>query len=256
LTCIVGKTTIFFGTMKVFVVIPARYASSRLPGKPLAIIGTKPMIQWVYERASRVRGVNGVIVATDNRKVAAAVYGFGADVRMTSSRHRTGTERVAEVARSLKADIIVNLQGDVPFVDPRTIEKTMVPLIKEKGVVMATAMYPIFETNVLESRDVVKVVIDMDGYAIYFSRQPIPCYRDGFPGGKAPLGYKHIGIYAYRRDFLLKLSKMKPTPLEKAESLEQLRALERGFRIRVVAAPSDSLHIDTPEDLEKARRLV
>ncbi len=203
-----------------------------------------------------VRGSDSVIVATDDRRIVEAVKSFGGQVRMTSSTHRTGTERVAQVARSLRSEVIVNLQGDQPFIDPHCIERSVAPLSKGDGTLMATLMYPIFEMDVLESHDVVKVITDRNGFALYFSRQPIPCYRDGFPGGRHPLGYKHIGIYAYRRNFLLTCARLKPTPLEKAEKLEQLRALEYGYRIKVVKAPSDSLHVDTPEDLEKARRLI
>ncbi len=150
--------------------------------------------------------------------------------------------------------MIVNLQGDEPFIDPKTIERTAAPFLTKDETVMSTAMYPIYETEVLENRSVVKVVTDRRGGALYFSRQAIPFHRDGFPRGKSPLGFKHIGLYAYTRDFLLRFARMAPTPLEKAEGLEQLRALESGFRIRVVPAVSDSLSVDTAHDLEIARR--
>lgn len=241
--------------MKVFIVIPARYSSIRLPGKPLALIGTKPMIQWVYERAQLVKGASGVIVATDDRRIAEAVRNFGGDARMTSSRHRTGTERVAQIAGRLKGEVFVNLQGDEPFIDPGTIDRVIAPMRGDKDIVMSTAMYPISGGETLHDPGIVKVVVGRGGWALYFSRQPIPFHRNGSPRGRKAVGCKHIGLYAFRRDFLLRFARMKPTPLEREEGLEQLRALEHGYRIKVVTALRDSVSVDTPEDLRRARRL-
>lgn len=237
---------------RVVVIIPARYESTRLPGKPLADLHGQPMIQRVYERACLTRDVDRVVVATDDERIRAAVDAFGGDVAMTSRAHRTGTDRIAEVAAALDADVVVNVQGDLPLLDPAMVEAAVAPLGADPGLSMATISTAIHSREELENRHVVKVVSDRDGYALYFSRSPLPYCRDGVPRDGA-LGHKHIGLYAYRRDFLLSFAQLAPTPLEQAEQLEQLRALEWGFRIKVVAVAAASIEVDTPADLERAR---
>lgn len=228
------------------IVIPARYGSTRFPGKPLAPLWGKPLIQHVYQRALQSKRCSRVIIATDDPRIAAAASGFGAEAAMTSPDHPSGTDRVAEVARGLEADLIVNLQGDEPLVDPAAIDAAVEPLAADASIPMGTLCAPIEETADLANPHVVKVVVDRAGFALYFSRLPIPFVRDG--GGDATR-YRHIGLYVYRREFLLKLADLSPTPLEQAEKLEQLRVLEHGHRIRVVVVPKASPGIDTPADL-------
>lgn len=236
---------------RVVVIIPARYESTRLPGKPLADIDGQPMIQRVYERAAQARGVERVLVATDDTRIRDAVRGFGGDVVMTGREHRTGTDRIAEVARTLDAEVVVNVQGDLPLLDPAIVGAALAPMLADAGLPMATISTPITSREDFANPNVVKVVTDRDGYALYFSRSPLPCHRDGAPSGA--LGHKHIGLYVYRRDFLLSFAQLTPTPLEQAEQLEQLRALEWGFRIKVTAVEAASIEVDTPRDLERAR---
>jgi 3-deoxy-manno-octulosonate cytidylyltransferase (CMP-KDO synthetase) len=236
-------------SLRVAVVIPARYQSSRLPGKALADIGGRTMIERVYQRASAARGVDQVGVATDDERIAAAVHGFGGTVWMTRLDHRSGTDRVAEVARALTCDVVVNLQGDEPAIHPKTIEAVIEPM-RSPDIVMTTLRRAIDDPHELDSPHVVKVVVDRTGDAMYFSRARIPRAAATPP---TPV-FKHIGLYAYRREFLLRLAALPPTPLEIAESLEQLRALEHGFRVRVVETTFDSIGVDTPEDLERARQ--
>jgi 3-deoxy-manno-octulosonate cytidylyltransferase (CMP-KDO synthetase) len=238
---------------RVVVIIPARYESTRLPGKPLADLHGKPMIQHVYQRARQAQAVDRVLVATDDERIRAAVASFGGDVVMTGRAHRTGTDRLAEVAAGLDAELVVNVQGDLPLLDPALIDAAVGPLRGDAGLPMATIKTAITTLDELANPNVVKVVTDRDGYALYFSRSPLPHHRDGAPAG-APLGYKHIGLYAYRREFLLTFAQLPPTPLEQAEQLEQLRALERGFRIKVAeVAAAASIEVDTPADLDRAR---
>lgn len=239
----------------VVVVIPARYESTRLPGKPLADLQGKPMIQRVYERAARARGVERVVVATDDVRIGRAVEAFGGEVVMTNAAHRTGTDRIAEAAAELDAELIVNVQGDLPLLEPDAISKAVAPLLHDDRFSMSTLKTPIRTLEELQNPNVVKVVTDRDGGALYFTRSPVPYWRDGAPAGQI-LAYRHIGLYVYRRDFLLTFSRLAPTPLEQAESLEQLRALEWGFRIRVVEVEAASVEVDTPQDLEKARALL
>jgi len=209
------------------------------------------MIQHVYERAQRARGIDRVVVATDDDRIRAAVEAFGGDVVMTGRTHPTGTDRIAEVAASLDADVVVNVQGDLPLLDPSMVDAAVAPLRDDKGLPMATIAAAIHTRQELENPNVVKVVTDRDGYALYFSRSPLPYHRDGASDGA--LGYKHIGLYAYRRDFLLSFARLAPTLLEQAERLEQLRALEWGFRIKVTEVAAASIEVDTPEDLQRAR---
>jgi len=236
---------------RVVVIIPARYESTRLPGKPLADLHGQPMIQRVYERAQRAHAVDRVLVATDDERIRGAVAAFGGDVVMTSRAHRTGTDRIAEVAAALDADVVVNVQGDLPLLDPAMIDVAVTPLRDDAGLPMATIRTPIRTDEERRNPNVVKVVTDRDGFALYFSRSPLPHYRDGAAAGG--LGDKHIGLYAYRREFLLTFAQLAPTPLEQAEQLEQLRALEWGFRIKVAPVAVASIEVDTPRDLERAR---
>ena len=251
----VARAAVFFwGCMidsRVVAIIPARYQSSRLPGKPLADIGGKPMIQHVYERVARAPSVSQVIVATDDRRIQRAVEGFGGVVRWTRATHRSGTDRVAEVAATLTDAVIVNVQGDVPFLEGAMIEACVGPLRGDPSLVMATVKAKIDDLESFHNPNVVKVVCDRQGNALYFSRSALPLLRDGAPD--LTLAFKHIGLYAYRRDFLLTFAQLEPTPLERAENLEQLRALEWGYRIRVTEVPAASIEVDTPADLERAR---
>lgn len=236
---------------RVVVIIPARYESTRLPGKPLADLNGQPMIQRVYARARQVPDVERVVVATDDERIHAAVVGFGGDAVITSPAHRTGTDRIAEVAATLDADVIVNVQGDLPLLDPSVVDAAIAPLRADAGLPMATISTPISSREEFQNPNVVKVVTDREGYALLFSRSPLPHHRDGAPAGI--LGHKHIGLYVYRRDFLLSFAQLAPTPLEQAEQLEQLRALEWGFRIKVTSVEAASIEVDTPRDLERAR---
>ena len=208
------------------------------------------MIEHVYRRAATTPGVDAVIVATDDERIAAAVNGFGGVVKMTRSTHQTGTDRIAEVAESLECDIVVNVQGDLPLIEPEMIAQAIAPLDLDPDVQMSTLRRPITDASERNNPNVVKVAVDLNGDALYFSRSPLPYLR-----GTGPT-FKHIGLYAYRRRFLLTLTSLPQTPLEKAESLEQLRALEHGFRIRTVETLHESVEVDTPEDLERVRRLI
>ncbi len=234
--------------------IPARYASKRFPGKALAVLGGKPLIQHVVERASRAKGLSEVVVATDDVRIAEAVRGFGGTARMTAARHPSGTDRIAEVARDLACDLVVNIQGDEPLVDPADIDAAVAPLLDDPSVPMGTLACPLPLEQAADP-NAVKVVVGTNGFALYFSRAPIPYLRDGHGGGSSPY-LLHIGLYVYRREVLLRLASLPPTPLEERERLEQLRALEHGIRIRVVLTERASLGVDTPEDLERVRRLL
>ena len=237
---------------QVIAVIPARYEATRLPGKPLADIGGKPMIEHVYRRAAAARGVGAVVVATDDDRIAAAVRKFGGIAALTESTHRTGTDRIAEVAAKLPCDIVLNLQGDEPLIEPETIEAVVAPLMSDPMLEMSTACVAITDRADYDNPNVVKVVRDRSGRALYFSRSPIPFVRIPNLESRIPV-YKHLGLYGYRRTFILKFATLPQTPLEKAESLEQLRALEHGYRIQAVETQYDSIGVDTPEDLERVR---
>jgi len=239
-------------------IIPARYAATRLPGKPLLPIAGKPMIQHVYEQARRAETLSAVLVATDDERIAAAVRAFGGEAIMTSALHRSGTDRLAEAARDLRADVIVNIQGDEPLIAPETIDSLVAPFEARPGLAMATLSTPILRAEDAAADSVVKVVVDRESYAIYFSRLPIPFYRDenAPPAASPPRHRKHIGLYAYRKEALMRFASLPPAPLEQAEALEQLRALEHGMRILVVPTAHDAISVDTPEDLERVRRLI
>jgi len=246
--------------VQITAIIPARYASTRFPGKPLADIHGKSMIQRVYERTCQATLVNRVIVATDDERIAANVRAFGGELCMTSAQHETGTDRLAEVAAGLDCDLVVNVQGDEPLINPAMIDLAVAPLIADERIAMGTLMVAIDDVEEFLNPNVVKVVTDMSGSALYFSRSPIPCSRDMLPLSiEHPMpcvAHKHIGLYVYRREFLLGYSALVVTPLEKLEKLEQLRALEHGYKIQVVETMQPSLGVDTPADLEKVRALV
>ncbi|OHB25560.1 MAG: 3-deoxy-manno-octulosonate cytidylyltransferase [Desulfuromonadaceae bacterium GWC2_58_13] len=246
--------------MRVTAIIPARYASTRFPGKPLADILGKPMIQWVYQRTLESTRVDRVVVATDDERIFDAVKAFGGEVQMTRPDHPTGTDRLAEVAQRIDTDIVVNVQGDEPLIDPRMIDLAVAPLVADGSIPMGTLMTPVGSVEEFLNPNVVKVVVDRQGFALYFSRAPIPHPRDHaqhlaehFHDLKA---YKHIGLYVYRKNFLLDYPKMLSTPLENTEKLEQLRALEHGYRIRVVETELVSQGVDTPADLRLVRSLL
>jgi 3-deoxy-manno-octulosonate cytidylyltransferase (CMP-KDO synthetase) len=252
--------------MAVVAIIPARYGSTRLPGKPLASIGGKPMIQHVYESTAKAKGLDRVLVATDDRRVEETVRGFGGEVLMTAKDHTSGTDRLAEVAQRIKADWFVNVQGDLPFLQSETITRAVRPLRRDRSILMGTVCTPIFDEAEWRDPNIVKVLTDQKGFALYFSRSPIPYVRNGAVdldgnklrrGGKPRLwGNRHIGLYVYRRDFLLKFARLRPTALEQIESLEQLRALAYGHRIFVAAVDERSVEVDTPEDLVRAENYL
>lgn len=239
---------------RVAVVIPARYASTRLPGKPLHPIAGKPLIQHVWERCARAKGIETVIVATDDMRIAEAAFGFGAEVAMTSPKHRSGTDRVAEVAKKLPGVThIINVQGDEPMVDPAIVAKLAVVMAKDPAIGMITSASVFTPEDDVANPNMVKVVMDRAGDALYFSRSVIPYLRGD---GVQPTYYRHQGIYGYRTKFLLQFVKWKPGALEQAESLEQLRALENGGTIRVVLARSAAVGVDTLEDVAAVERLL
>ena len=237
----------------VVAIIPARYHSSRLPGKALADIAGKPMIEHVYRRTAAASSISSVLVATDDDRILEAVRGFGGAACMTSADHPSGTDRLAEVAAELSSAIVVNVQGDEPLIEPAMIDEAVEPLLADPLVVMSTLRRRISDPADLQNPNVTKVVVDRDGFALYFSRAPIPYARAGAPPAPA---WRHVGLYVYRRDCLLQLAALAPTVLERSEALEQLRALEHGIRILAVETSYDSIGVDTPEDLERVRRLV
>lgn len=237
--------------MNVLCVIPARYASTRLPGKPLKDIAGKPMVCRVYDRAAQAGKVSDTLVATDDVRILNAVQEHGGRAMMTRKDHPTGTDRLAEVASSHpEADLIVNVQGDEPLIEPSLIDRLVDVFEEEPDLPMATVMTKITDEEEQRNPNNVKVVTNKDGYALYFSRSLLP-----YPRHAGCPVYKHIGIYAYRRDFLLRYAAMAPTPLETAESLEQLRALENGYRIKVVETEAQFVGVDTAEDLEKVNAI-
>ena len=251
-----------FYFMAVVAIIPARYGSTRFPGKPLATIGGKPMIQHVYENTSKAPGLDRVLVATDDRRILDAVEDFGGEAVLTSRHHASGTERLAEVARKIKAEWVVNVQGDLPFIRPQTISRILRPLWRDRSIFMGTARTPIYHREEWVNPNVVKVVTDAKGFALYFSRAPIPYLGEQFRKADGRLstgtdhnrilGYRHLGVYVYRRDFLLRFPRLRPTKLEQVEGLEQLRALAHGCRIRVMDVDEPSVEVNTPEDLVQA----
>jgi len=234
-------------------VIPARYASSRFPGKALAPLAGRPLIQHVYERAAGARYLSHLLIATDDERIAAAARTFGAAVRMTRADHPSGTDRVAEAASADRAELVVNIQGDEPLIDPAAIDAAVLGLLEAPEIPMGTLKKLIEDPAELSNPNVVKVVTDRSGNALYFSRSRIPYVRAG--AEQAPC-YKHVGLYVYRREFLLAYPQLPVGPLERAEKLEQLRALENGYRIRVVETEYESRGVDTPEDLKAVEKLL
>ena len=241
-------------TGRIVGVIPARYGSSRFEGKVLADIAGKPMIQWVYERASKSKTLYELIVAVDDPRVKSAVEGFGGKAILTGAHHKSGTDRIAEVVEKMAADIIVNIQGDQPLIDPNMIDEAVGPMIDNPEIQMSTLKREI-EQDEFGDPGVVKVVVDEKDFALYFSRSLIP-----YPRHAEKLRvYEHVGLYVYRKDFLLEISKMSQGYLEKIESLEQLRVMEKGYKILVVETKMDKaagISVDTPEDLERVERLI
>ena len=242
--------------MRVLAVIPARFASTRLPGKPLVPLVGKPMIERVWDRVRQASSVAGVLVATDDERIRSAVQAFGGEAVMTRSDHRTGTERIAEVAASRKdVDIFVNVQGDEPLIDPAAIDQAVEAIEADSEVNISTLAVPISNAPDIMDPNVVKVVLDFDGNALYFSRAPIPWVRDR--GGPVHAQHlKHLGLYAFRRDALLEFATFPQGDLERVEQLEQLRWLENGYRIRVAETEHDSVSVDVPEDVKRVEALL
>jgi 3-deoxy-manno-octulosonate cytidylyltransferase (CMP-KDO synthetase) len=240
--------------MKIIGILPARYASTRLPGKSLKDICGKPMIQYVYEAAQKSRLLYQVLVATDDQRILDAVEKFGGQACMTSIHHKNGTDRIAEVAHTVEADIVVNIQGDEPLLDPRQIDEVIQPMLDDPNLKACTLCRPIQSEEDLKNPNVVKAVFDLTGNALYFSRSIIP-YPRVTQNHRA---YEHIGIYVYTKDFLMQYVQMPQTPLEISESLEQLRILENGVRLKVVVTQFEytGLSVDTPEDLEAVRKII
>jgi 3-deoxy-manno-octulosonate cytidylyltransferase (CMP-KDO synthetase) len=245
---------------KIIGIIPARYSSKRLPGKPLIQIEGKPLVQRVYEGAKKSSFLDRVIVATDSARISDVVYGFGGEAHLSIRRHPTGTDRVAEVVRNLNYDWVLNIQCDQPFLNPKMIDDLVASMFKERNVVMGTLARKIEDPQELKNSNVVKVVMDQKSFALYFSRFPIPYLRDRHHSAgsnkmdlkRSPF-YEHIGIYIFRKDFLLKFASWRETPLERYEKLEQLRALENGYRIKVCVTKYQSFAIDSPSDLIKLK---
>jgi 3-deoxy-manno-octulosonate cytidylyltransferase (CMP-KDO synthetase) len=241
---------------KVIAVIPARYASTRFPGKLLAKLAGRPVIEHVVRRASQAASIDRVLVATDDERIFACVKGFGGQVVMTSLDHPTGTDRIGEVVRDIPCDIVVNVQGDEPAVDPAAIDAAVEPLLFDEKLVMSTLATPIADLDDLLSPHVVKVVTDINDNALYFSRSVLPGSREGVYDVSSGRYKWHIGLYVFRRDFLLSFIGLGRMPLEKAENLEQLRALEHGYPIRVITTPYTGMDINIPQDLVRLERLI
>jgi len=243
------------GSVKVVVVIPARYASTRLPGKPLVSLAGKPMIQRVYERATLAKRANRVVVATDDERIVKAVEAFGGEARMTRSDHRTGTERVAEVAAHEEGQVFVNVQGDEPLLDPMALDTAVDSLLEEPAAAIGTVATPIKAPADIMDPSVVKTVLDFDGNALYFSRAPIPWVRD--TASKIQVRHlKHLGLYVFQREALLEYPTLPQGELERIEQLEQLRWLENGWKIRVAEVEHDAVSVDVPEDVARVGKLL
>jgi len=240
---------------KVLAVIPARHASSRFPGKPLAAIAGKPMIQHVIERVRQAQLVSRVVVATDDARIQSAVEAFGGEAILTRRDHATGTDRVAEIAAHVPADIYLNVQGDEPLIDPATIDALILALVEDESVQIAGSCTGIHQASDIMDPNITKVVRDFDGNALYFSRAPIPWVRDRNESVTAR-HWKHIGMYAFRRDALLDFPTLPPGELERLEQLEQLRWLENGYRIRIVETEYDAVSVDVPADIDRVEKLI
>jgi 3-deoxy-manno-octulosonate cytidylyltransferase (CMP-KDO synthetase) len=242
--------------MQTIAFIPSRYDSTRFPGKPLAPIAGRPMIQYVYQCALSCPDISDVFVTTDDERILECVKGFGGKAIMTMKKHPSGTDRIAEAVQNLdlgKDDLIVNIQGDQPLFEPSVISEMIAPLIEDGDIPMSTLKYRIRDETEVENSNIVKVVTDKRGFALYFSRCPIPFFRDSKSG---EVHYKHLGFYAFRRDFLIEFSRLPSGDLEASEKLEQLRALEHGFRIRVVETGHNSVEVDTPQDIKKVEEII
>ena len=247
---------------KILAVIPARWASTRFPGKPIADILGKPMVQWVSERAQKANLINEVVIATDDKRIYDAVLDFGGQAVMTSPNHQSGTDRVAEVVSNIECDIVVNVQGDEPLIPSENIDLVIKPLLDSGDLSVSTLMIAIHSWSEMLDPNICKVVVDNVGHALYFTRAPLPYNRDHECTDKSKIdnevganqmifGYKHIGVYAYRKSFLLKFSNMKTSRLENTEKLEQLRILENGYSIQVVETKKNSIGVDQPNDLDR-----
>jgi len=240
---------------RVVLVIPARYGSTRLPGKPLVSLAGKPMIQRVYERAKLAHSASRVIVATDDERIVKVVEGFGGEARMTRSDHRTGTERVAEVAAHTEGEVFVNVQGDEPLLDPVAVDTAVNALLEEPLAAIATVATPVKTPADIMDPNVVKTVLDFDGNALYFSRAPIPWVRD--TSAKMVVRHlKHLGLYVFQRDALLEYPTLPQGELERIEQLEQLRWMENGWKIRVAEVEHDAVSVDVPEDVARVEKLL
>lgn len=239
----------------VVIVIPARYGSVRLPGKPLLQLAGKPMIQWVYERAKLAKMATQVVVATDDQRILDAVTAFGGEARMTRTDHRTGTERVAEVAAHTEGEVFVNVQGDEPLLDPASVDIAVTALLEDPPASIATVAVPIRTPGDIMDPNVVKTVLDFDGNALYFSRAPIPWVRD--TGGHVQARHlKHLGLYVFQRDALLEYPTLPQGELERIEQLEQLRWMENGWKIRVAEVEHDAVSVDVPADVTRVEELL
>ena len=239
----------------VLAVIPSRFGAQRFPGKPLALIAGKPLVQWVWEAAKAAKRVTRVVVATDSDKIARAVRSFGGEAVMTSPRCPSGTDRVAQVARGSRAGIVINVQGDEPLLSPQTIDKVVEALQQDSSAVMSTAVRKAQDEKEWKNPNVVKAVLDRLNYALYFSRAPIPAEVHGQPLARAP-HWVHIGLYGYRRAFLFRFAALPPSTLEQAERLEQLRVLEHGCSIKAVVVSQATCGVDRPEDVKKVERIL
>ncbi len=239
--------------MSCAVIIPARYASTRFPGKPLHIIAGKPLVQHVWERCRGCRNVGSILVATDDERIANTARGFGAEVCMTSPNHQSGTDRIAEAARSLPdATHVINVQGDEPLISPQLVDELAARMAADSGISMITAVHAVYDATLLDNSNIVKCVLTRDGRALYFSRSRIPYPRASHPG---LTNWRHMGIYGFSRVFLEQFVAWEPSPLEITESLEQLRALENGYKIKVAETEYESWGVDTPEDLVRVEQL-
>ncbi|MFH0992411.1 MAG: 3-deoxy-manno-octulosonate cytidylyltransferase [bacterium] len=240
-------------------VIPARYASQRFPGKPLVDLLGKPMIQRVYEQAHKAKLIDCVVIATDDKRIEEAVLKFGGEAKLTSPDIKSGSDRVAAVAQMIHGDIYVNIQGDEPLIEPEMIDLGISVLLEDSAAHVGTVVRKIDNPADLTNPNVVKVILDKQQYALYFSRSVIPWVRDEADQQQwleHQAFYKHIGLYTFRREFLLKYSQLEESPLEKSERLEQLRILEHGYRIKVGITRYESIPIDTPEDVERVRAII
>jgi 3-deoxy-manno-octulosonate cytidylyltransferase (CMP-KDO synthetase) len=239
----------------IWAVIPARYAATRLPGKPLVQLAGKSMIQRVWEQVSRAKKIAKVVVATEDERIRAAVQAFGGEAVMTRADHRTGTDRIAEVAVAAHADIFINVQGDEPLISPDAVDELASAIAEDETVQLATLAVPLQNPKDIMDPNIVKVVLDFNGDALYFSRAPIPWVRDTANAVHAR-HLKHLGLYAYRREALLDYRTLPPGDLERVEQLEQLRWMENGYKMRVAETEHDSVSVDVPEDVARVEKLI